>query len=592
MGNDKKDVQQRVALYLRVSTDDQVDKYGLDAQRTAIEALIKSKGQFEDGRDKMMLAGKAYEYIDDGISGTTKMDERPEFTRLKEDVLNAPRGQKPFDLIAVYRIDRFARKLKILMDILNFFEEYDIEFLSANESIDTSTPFGRAMLGIMGVIAELELETIKERTQKGREEANLKGVFMGSHPPYGYTKDKEGHLVVLPEETEVVKRIFHLFTVEKITPQIIASTLTQDEILSPDASAVKHGKRKGDIKKTNTPHFWRYERIKDILSDETYTGIRYFNKSKQNKKLPKSEWKLSNYRHEAIVYKYIFQLSQQRLQELSDRKVLTKQKIDNHVYLLSGLLKCVHCRNLVSPIEPKMMSWTGGKDKIKSNPDIYSYNYKCNRKNQAKSSVVCTVVPIPAQDIEDYVVDFVKRLLENPQAVYDYQKQLQSNQLAIKHLEANKKHYEGLLNGLPQKRERLKEQQEINAIDTNELRKKLGQTDVKEKEYKAKIDEIDFNLSNVMLSRGYEASIKLYSEKYSKSFKRIMKDRMQLYNLIHDLVYQIIVYSRPRNEQDIIAGRKKEGQMIPERIDIHLNLPQNLLRQLYTQQFVVKSDEL
>ena len=76
MGNDKKDVQQRVALYLRVSTDDQVDKYGLDAQRTAIEALIKSKGQFEDGRDKMMLAGKAYEYIDDGISGTTKMDER------------------------------------------------------------------------------------------------------------------------------------------------------------------------------------------------------------------------------------------------------------------------------------------------------------------------------------------------------------------------------------------------------------------------------------------------------------------------------------------------------------------------------------
>ena len=63
MGNDKKDVQQRVALYLRVSTDDQVDKYGLDAQRTAIEALIKSKGQFEDGRDKMMLAGKTYDIV-------------------------------------------------------------------------------------------------------------------------------------------------------------------------------------------------------------------------------------------------------------------------------------------------------------------------------------------------------------------------------------------------------------------------------------------------------------------------------------------------------------------------------------------------
>lgn len=589
MGIDKKDVQQRVALYLRVSTDDQVDKYGLDAQRTAIEALIKSKGQFEDGRDKMVLAGKAYEYIDDGISGTTKMDERPEFTRIKEDILNAPRGQKPFDLIAVYRIDRFARKLKILMDILNFFEEYDIEFLSANESIDTSTPFGRAMLGIMGVIAELELETIKERTQKGREEANLKGVFMGAHPPYGYTKDKEGHLVVLPEESEVIKRIFHLFTVEKITPQIIASTLTQDEILSPDASAVKHGKRKGDIKKSNSPHFWRYERIKDILSDETYTGIRYFNKSKQNKKLPKAEWKLSNYRHEAIVYKYIFQLAQQRLQELSDRKVLTKQKMNNHVYLLSGLLKCEHCRNLATPIDSEMMSWTGNKRKLQND---YSYYYQCNRKNIAKFSIVCPVVPIPAQALEDYVVDFVKRLLENPQAVYEYQKQLQSNQLAIKHLEANKKHYEGLLNGLPQKRERLREQQEINAIDTSDLRKKLDETDIKEKEYKAKIDEIDYQLSQVILSRGYEASLKLYAEKYSKTFEKILKDRIQLHDLIHDLIYQIVVYSRPINEKDIIAGRKKEGQMIPEKIDIHLNLPQNLLRQLYTQQFVVKSDEL
>lgn len=591
MGNDK-DIQLRVALYLRVSTDDQVDKYGLDAQRTAIEALIKSKGQFDDGRDKMVLAGKAYEYIDDGISGTTKMDERPELTRLKEDILNAPRGQRPFDLVAVYRIDRFARKLKILMDILNFFEEYNIEFLSANESIDTSTPFGRAMLGIMGVIAELELETIKDRTQKGREEANLKGVFMGSHPVYGYTKDKEGHLIVLPEEAEVVKRIFHLFTVEKQTSQKIASLLTEQEILSPDASAVFHEKRKGNVRKKNSQSFWRYERVRDILSDETYTGIRYFNKSKKNKKLPKSEWKLSSYRHEAIIYKYVFELAQQRLEEIADRKVLTKQKTDNHIYLLSGLLKCDHCRKLLSPEESEMMSWTGGKDKINSDPPVYSYSYRCNRKNVAKSSIVCPVIPIPAQDLEDYVVEFVKRLLENPQAVYDYQKQLQSSQLSIKHLEADKKHYERILNGLPQKRERLKEQQEIGAIDTSELKKKLEETDLKEKQYKAKIDEIDYQLSNIVLSKGYEASLKLYSEKYGKSLEQIIKDRALLHDLIHDLLYQVIVYSRPRNDKDVIAGRKKENQMIPERIDIHLNLPQNLLRQLYSQQFVVRSDDL
>jgi len=591
MVNDKEEVQLRVALYLRVSTDDQADKYGLDAQRAAIEGLIKSKGQFPDGRDKMVLAGKVYEYVDDGVSGTTKMDERPAFIQLKEDVLNA-QGQKPFDLIAVYRIDRFARKLRVLMDILNFFEEFSIEFLSANESIDTSTPFGRAMLGIMGVIAELELEAIKERTQKGREQANLSGVFMGSHPVYGYEKDENGHLRILQEEADVIRRIFTLFTIENVSPQRIADILTKEEVLSPDASAIKHKKMKGVSKKINSPHFWRYERIKDILRDETYTGILYYDKSHRAKKLPKSEWKLSSHRHEAIIFKYEFELAQQKLQQLSDRKVLTQKKPENHIYLLSSLLKCDHCKSEANQSEPQMMTWTGVRDKISSNPDRYSYKYQCNRKNSKKFSFVCPVVAIPAEPLEEYVINFVKQLLSNPKAVYDYQRQLESSKKATEQLKKTKKHYEGLLNALPQRRQNLKDQHELGAIDTPTLQKKLDDLFIKEKEYKIKIDEIDFKLSEVMLSKGYEASLPLYAERYSKSLDTILKDREQLYELISGLISQINVYSRPRTEKDVIAGKKKENQMIPDRIDIYLNLPQNLLRQLYTQKFAVRSDNL
>lgn len=70
MDDTKEEVQIRVASYLRVSTEDQVEKYGLEAQREAIDAYIKSRGTFEDKRPKMVHAGNAYEYVDDGISGT------------------------------------------------------------------------------------------------------------------------------------------------------------------------------------------------------------------------------------------------------------------------------------------------------------------------------------------------------------------------------------------------------------------------------------------------------------------------------------------------------------------------------------------
>ena len=185
----KSEIQLRVAIYLRVSTEDQAEKYGLKAQRAAIEGIIKSRGTLEDGKTPaMILAGKAYEYVDIDISGSLNIDERPEFRRLKEDILDAPEGSKPFDVVAVFKIDRFARKLKILMKVIEFFEEYKLEFISATESIDTSTPFGRAMLGIMGVIAELESETIRERTMRGREQAIKEVIFMGNHTPFGYQK--------------------------------------------------------------------------------------------------------------------------------------------------------------------------------------------------------------------------------------------------------------------------------------------------------------------------------------------------------------------------------------------------------------------
>ena len=107
--NDKQKEIQKVAIYIRVSTDEQSEKYGYDLQKSAIEALIQSRGRADN---KLEFAGDKYIYFDDGISGTADLNERPAFAQLQEDIINAVEDTKPFNAVAVYKIDRFARNLQ------------------------------------------------------------------------------------------------------------------------------------------------------------------------------------------------------------------------------------------------------------------------------------------------------------------------------------------------------------------------------------------------------------------------------------------------------------------------------------------------
>lgn len=588
----------RLAYYIRVSTDDQADKFGIPAQREAVEAILRTKGKLRNGQPAMVFAGDSHVYIDDGISGTSKLDERPGFAKLKEDYMLAPKGQKPFDTVAVFKIDRFARKLRILMDVLDFFEDNGIEFISATESIDTSTPFGRAMLGIMGVIAELERENILDRTRRGREQANQLGVYMGANARYGYAKDKEGRLVIFEEEAQTVRKIFDWFAVGGLTPQKIADTLTEQQVLSPDTSAVHYGKRKGGTRKTNPLTFWRMEMVRSILSDEVYIGTLYHSKSKKGRPLPKSEWKVSSHRHEPIIPRPLFEFVQKKLADISNRKTVTKITDRGHVYLLSGLLKCDTCRKSGATKDSEM-SWTGGKDMIDRNTKRYSYHYQCNRKNRKKYTTVCPVVPIPAEGIEKYVIEFVRKLLNNPQATFEYQKSLDSSKLNINRLMKQRKTYQGLLDSLPQRKANILSQHELGAFDNLELQRRLDEMKDTETKCSQEIDKIDFEMSKESLSKGYEASLELYAQKYGKTIDKLFTDaerdneaRKELHELLTMLIDRIVVYARPRSKRDSIAGKKKADQLIPDKIDIQLNLPQNLLQELITQKFGARNANL
>lgn len=105
---------------------------------------------------------------------TGAKDKRPALDRL---IADAKRGK--FDVVVVWRFDRFARSTRHLLEALELFQQLGIDFVSLQESVDTSTPTGKAMFTIIAAISELERATIRERVIAGQKAAKRRGVRFG-----------------------------------------------------------------------------------------------------------------------------------------------------------------------------------------------------------------------------------------------------------------------------------------------------------------------------------------------------------------------------------------------------------------------------
>lgn len=575
--DDIKNPAKRVALYIRVSTDDQLDGYGAQTQRDAIMSLIKAK---EHVPEPFIFAGEEHVYFDESISGRTPLEERPQFARLKEAVLFSSKENRPFDVVAVYRIDRFARKLYILLDIIRFFEDTDIQFLSVTENIDTSTPFGKAILSIMGVIAELELETIKQRTQGGREKAIEAGTYVGNSPGFGYEKNVEKKLVILDEEAKYVRSIFDLYVNQKYSIGKIASYLKENNVPSPGASALIHNKRKGTLKKQNSTFHWSHPSVLKILKDEIYTGKYYYKKKENGKPVPKKDWKMSSYTNPPIVDTLTFYKAQELIEQSKHSKKDARRR--KNPYVLSGLLKCDHCKDRRDEVGT-YQHWVATPKKIKSTGN-FTYYYTCGRKNRKKYEKSCSVLPLPATGIEEYIISYCLQLLKSPLSVFEHQKKLQSEKATQKHLQNKIEELNKLIAGLPSRRNHILEQHEHGYINEDNLHGKLD--DIKKSEilYKKELIDVEKQFAQNTLSGNYLASLELFSKKYWNALSALKKDPKEVYNILHMLIDEIIVYSRPVTKNDVIAGRKNEDQQIPHRLHIKLKLPQTILNELAKEQ--------
>lgn len=147
----------RAAIYARVSTTDQSAQMQLDVLR-----------EYAQRRNLDIVD----EFVDHGISGAK--EKRPQLDQLMDGA-----RKRLFDIVLVYRFDRFARSVKHLVTALEEFSNLGIEFLSYSENLDTSTPMGRAMFSIIGALAELERNLIVERSKEGQKRARARGIHVG-----------------------------------------------------------------------------------------------------------------------------------------------------------------------------------------------------------------------------------------------------------------------------------------------------------------------------------------------------------------------------------------------------------------------------
>jgi DNA invertase Pin-like site-specific DNA recombinase len=152
----------RAALYARCSTHDKGQDPEL--QLVPLREYCQRRG--------FVIAG---EYVDNGISGTK--ERRPQL----DGLMDAAR-KRQIDLVIVWKLDRFGRSLKQLVNTLEELSSLGIGFISYQDNLDLTTPQGRLMFHIIGSMAEFERELIRERVKAGLDNARRKGKRIGRKP--------------------------------------------------------------------------------------------------------------------------------------------------------------------------------------------------------------------------------------------------------------------------------------------------------------------------------------------------------------------------------------------------------------------------
>jgi site-specific DNA recombinase len=321
----------RVALYARVSSEEQKDGQTIDSQIAELQ---------RHATDRDWIVADIYK--DDGWSGG--LLARPELDRLRDDA-----SKSLFEAILVNDVDRLARDVAHLGVIKRSLERNGVQLIFRKLPSEAG-PMRNLMVNILGSFAEFEKELIADRTRRGRRhKVEVRKKFIGCLPPYGYdyidkaSSDGEGMLRVNEEEALVVRRIYSWVDKEGLSARRVIQRLNQT-----------------GLRPRNGARQWARSSVLRILRRQTYAGIWHYNKhesfeptdQRQLRKYKKSVKSGLRLRDRAdwiavplpqplwIVEPDVWRRVQDRL----DQNICFSLRNAKHFYLLRGLVRCGGCQ--------------------------------------------------------------------------------------------------------------------------------------------------------------------------------------------------------------------------------------------------------
>ncbi len=313
----------RIAFYVRVSSEEQTERA---TAKNQTEFLTKKyQPNFDmDSLEPMAFVGA---FVDDGQSGAIALADRPDGRRLL-DLVRA-RG---VDVVVCYRLDRLGRRLGVLLDIHAEFQRYDVAILSATEPFDTRTPIGQFLFQLLGSIAELERETIRERFTMGRDRIAREGKFNNGPVPIGYDVVDQ-RLVpserLIPQlgctEAELIGILFERAAAGESLPALIVWLRARGV-----PSTKRYIRRDGGETEENYPE-WNAARLQKVIHAPMYHGERRL----------KYAGGVVRQETPALVSRELWDRANAAI--ASRVSSFNSGQNDGYVYLLSGKLFCASC---------------------------------------------------------------------------------------------------------------------------------------------------------------------------------------------------------------------------------------------------------
>lgn len=275
----------RAAAYCRVSTDS-------EDQANSFAAQLKYYTDFIRGNTDMEFVDI---YADEGISGTC-VNKRDEFKRMMKDAANGR-----IDRIFVKSVSRFARNSLECIEAIRRLATYGTTVLFENDNIDTKTMNSELILYVKSAFAQMESMSGSKRVSTAVRMCMENGESFFTHEPYGYEFDEKGGLRIIPEQAEVVRRIFALYLAGNGSNRIV-------EILNDEGIPASNGR-------------WNLPGIRYILTNEKYIGDTLHQKTYTPQIFPLrnrpnygavDQFYVEN-THEAIISREVFEAAQKRL---------------------------------------------------------------------------------------------------------------------------------------------------------------------------------------------------------------------------------------------------------------------------------------